>query len=43
MLTQGARFIAMLDQGETLWKIYEAIIEIESWWNIKQTTKVITN
>ena len=25
--------LAALDQGETLWQIYQAIMEVESWWN----------
>jgi tetratricopeptide (TPR) repeat protein len=31
-LEEGVPIIAAIDQGQTLWKIYEAIVEIESWW-----------
>jgi tetratricopeptide (TPR) repeat protein len=29
-----APLIASVDQGQTLWKIYEAIVEMEDWWAI---------
>jgi hypothetical protein len=32
ILGMGAPFITSLDQGRTLWKIYEAVVEVESWW-----------
>ena len=32
ILADGAPIIANIDQGQTLWKIYQAIMEIESWW-----------
>jgi len=33
ILGNDAPLIASIDQGQTLWKIYEAIMEIESWWD----------
>ncbi|KPQ42318.1 MAG: hypothetical protein MPEBLZ_03142 [Candidatus Methanoperedens nitroreducens] len=32
-IEKGASLIAARDQGHTLWKIYEAIVEIEGWWD----------
>jgi hypothetical protein len=32
MLSAGARVISTIDQGQTLWQIYEQVIDIESWW-----------
>jgi hypothetical protein len=32
ILQINAPFIASIDQGQTLWKIYESIVEVESWW-----------
>lgn len=32
VLEHGAMALATLDQGETLWQVYEAIMEVEGWW-----------
>jgi tetratricopeptide (TPR) repeat protein len=32
-LAKGASTLAAIDQGHTLWQIYEAILEIEGWWS----------
>lgn len=32
---QGARVIAAIDHGVTLWTIHHAIMEIESWWDTR--------
>ena len=28
----GLPTLAALDQGETLWQVYEAVLEVEGWW-----------
>jgi hypothetical protein len=32
MLQYNAPTLAILDQGETLWQVYEAVMEVEGWW-----------
>lgn len=32
-LATAASTLAAFDQGETLWRIYESIVEIEDWWS----------
>jgi hypothetical protein len=34
VLKDGAATLAALDRGQTLWRIYEAVIEIDSWWGV---------
>ena len=31
-LENQASFIASIDNGQTLWEIYSAIAEVDSWW-----------
>jgi len=33
-LEHGATALAALDRGQTLWRIYEAVMEVESWWGV---------
>lgn len=33
MLGTGAQDLAALDQGETLWQVYQAVMEVEGWWS----------
>ncbi len=33
VLEQAASALAAIDRGETLWGIYEAVMEVESWWS----------
>jgi hypothetical protein len=30
----GAPALAAIDQGQTLWRIYEAVLEIDGWWDV---------
>jgi tetratricopeptide (TPR) repeat protein len=32
ILEAGVPFLALLDGGETLWNLYETMMEVESWW-----------
>jgi hypothetical protein len=32
VLESGAGLLAEIDKGQTLWKIYEAIQEVDGWW-----------
>ena len=32
VLGESASSIAPIDRGQTLWKVYEAVREVESWW-----------
>jgi hypothetical protein len=34
-LGSGASFIAYMDKGKTLWKIYEVIKEVDGWWSME--------
>ena len=31
-LQNSAPVLATLDQGETLWQVYEAVMKVEGWW-----------
>lgn len=31
LITAGLPFLAMIEQGKTLWRIYDAVVEIEGW------------
>jgi hypothetical protein len=33
VLASGAHLLARLDEGQTLWAAYEAVTEIEGWWD----------
>jgi hypothetical protein len=35
LLKEGASVIAFIDRGQTLWKLYESITEVEEWWKPK--------
>lgn len=41
-LGKAASFISALDQGQTLWNIYKAVVEVEGWWE-RPGAKVETN
>jgi hypothetical protein len=32
VLSEGAPLLAAIDQGQTLWEVYQAIREVEAWW-----------
>jgi hypothetical protein len=34
-LPVGASAIAAIDQGQTLWQVYQALLEVERWWSKK--------
>jgi tetratricopeptide (TPR) repeat protein len=34
VLGSGASLLARLDEGQTLWAVYEAVMEIEGWWDL---------
>lgn len=34
MLKQGATTLAVIDQGQTLWRVHEELIAIEDWWGV---------
>jgi hypothetical protein len=34
-LGTGAPLLAALDRGQTLWKLYQAVMAIESWWGAR--------
>ncbi|HKH86534.1 MAG TPA: hypothetical protein VKA40_08285 [Nitrososphaera sp.] len=34
-LAVGASTIAAIDQGQTPWQVYQALVEIERWWSKK--------
>ena len=31
-LGQGSVAMAAIDEGQTLWRIYDAVVKIEGWW-----------
>lgn len=33
VLKQNAITLAAIDQGQTLWRVYQAVMEVESWWS----------
>jgi hypothetical protein len=33
VLQDRASALAALDQGQTLWQVYEAVMEVDSWWS----------
>jgi hypothetical protein len=33
VLGEGAEILAEKDHGQTLWRVYEAITQVDSWWN----------
>jgi tetratricopeptide (TPR) repeat protein len=35
-LKYSASALAALDQGETLWRVYEAVMEVEGWWGTER-------
>jgi hypothetical protein len=36
MLKQIATSLSIIDQGQTLWCVYKAIVEVESWWSVSE-------
>ena len=32
VLERGAATLKAIDQGLTLWRVYEAVLEVDSWW-----------
>jgi tetratricopeptide (TPR) repeat protein len=37
VLEQGASALADIDRGQTLWRVYEAVLEVESWWAMQSS------
>lgn len=35
-LQRSTMALAALDQGETLWRVYEAVMEVEGWWGVER-------
>ena len=40
-LSAGIPFISNTDQGKTLWQLYEALTEVESWWSEPKNQKIL--